>query len=181
MGRPYRLVAAVTLPQGPGGLAATPQPPAGGAGESSDGGSGGGEGGRVLSTSSMDGHESEAVPLRLADGGGTALIGVDGFLNVAPGRGRYAAALTVHAGASPADDLLHLQAACSSSTGGSGSVSSSSGSGGGSGAACLVEAPVVIELRRDGVALPAALLLAAAAGGAGRALVVLDLLRQAED
>ncbi|GBF97671.1 FAD synthetase chloroplastic [Raphidocelis subcapitata] len=188
LGRPYRLVAAVKLGPGmgpqrraePGGSEASGSCDSGvgsgsfdGVGESSS--SCGAPAGGV--TSSMDGSESEAVPLLLRDGGAAALVAPEGLLNAAPGAGRYSAALMVHAGAGPADELLLLEAACDSQAAGEGDGS------GCSAATCWPRPGVEVVLGRDGLLLPSAPLLralAAAGEGAsgGRALVVLDLERR---
>jgi hypothetical protein len=184
MGRPYRLVAAVSFgPQGeeqrtPLGSTSGAGAAPGGATPSGSDDEGDGHDRRgqvVVSTSSMDGHESDSVPLQLRDGGRMAFIGGDGLLNAPPGLGRYRASLALHVGATPADELLHLEAA-----------HASAGSGGnGSGGAhspppldCIAVASMEIELCRGGLLLPAGPLLQAMAGGGalkgGQALVVLD-------
>lgn len=132
MGRPYRLVAAVKFgPQQeePGGLkcgsngansnssfhngsSSTTSRTTTTTGSSSSSGVRVRHSGALMSTSSMDGTEAEVVPLLLRDGGRVALVEPEGILNQSPGPGRYSVTLTLHMGASPADELLHLEAAC---------------------------------------------------------------------
>jgi hypothetical protein len=195
LGRPYRLVAAVQM--GPG-LAPQRNPTQAASGASSSCGSsedvsGSGSVGfegisessgnrpapEGMVTSSMDGSESEAVPLLLRDGGAAVLVAPEGLLNAAPGAGRYSATLTVHAGAGPADELLLVEAACESARAVGGD-----GSNGGA-AACSPLPGVEVELGREGLLLPAAPLLRALmraplgeGAQSGQALVVLDLERR---
>jgi len=176
MGRPYRLAAAVAF--GPQDAAAADHRNGTGTGSCSSSGTSSGnrsgaddeDDGRdrprplVVSTSSMDGHESEAVPVQLRNGGRMALVTHDGLLNAAPGAGRYAAALNLYVGATPADELLHLEAAAAAAA---------------PAPSRRISAPrLEVEVGREGLLLPAEPLLHAMAGAGGlaggHALVVLD-------
>jgi hypothetical protein len=200
MGRPYRLVAAIKFGLQPveGGVPSSSvdsdgmNNAAGRVGNSSNSSSvwDSGVAGRLqpgVCTSSMDGTDSEAVPLQLRDGGAAAFVGIDGLLNAAPGPGRYTAALTLHLGAAPADELLHLEAVCAAGGGGNGGGSSTTGasSASASGASCMVLPEVELELRKSGLTLPAGPQLRALTGGLqgpgsgpGQALIVLDFKRR---
>lgn len=139
-----------------------------------------------MSTSSMDGADSEAAPLQLREGGATATLPATALLNAAPGPGRYVATLALHVGAGPGDELLLLERAASAAAAlaaaSSGERADKSGGrgGGSSGAACVTLASVEVDVDGGRVTVPAAPLLgalaAAVAGhGPGRALLVLDL------
>ena len=195
MGRPYRLVAAIAVGQQqhtqagrPGSDPCSSRSSAENTAGNNDG-SGSGRGGsgsddvggapytRVVSTSSMDGTESGAAPLRLREGGQAVLVASDGLLNAAPGAGRYTANLTLHLGATPADELLLLEAdtaeAAASSDG------SSNGHPSAAARRCMEWRGATVQLCRDGVTMPSAPILQALAGslagtGPSQALLVLD-------
>lgn len=191
MGRPYRLVAAVTFGGAPPAHAPEPNLDAdrngsssttsssGGGDANGSGGDANGSGARgTVSTSSMDGSESEAAPLLLRAGGAAALAPREGLLNAAPGAGRYAVRLAVHPGASPGDELLALEAAAGLwPPEGSADVG---GAGGPAASGCVVVEGAKAELCREGLLLPAAPLLRALASSGGRqtALVVVDFERR---